>query len=204
MRVILIPCSGRKRDGGSSSPTSHLKPITSDVSWGAVCDARSALAGLLALEPGPDLGNANSSTLQLLPAWQRYNGHLYHNAQLEESDVHRQDVRIFVVSALFGVISIGDTIREYDLAMTDRLSNGRKVNRFWRDYGLASIIEDLLRGIGAHEVHDFLSGSYREAVEALDRRLPVGCGYFPHNYPGLGSGSDYHRGTDVRELLANS
>ena len=179
MRVILLPCSGLKRDEGSSAPASYVEPILSDDIWRGLCDARNALAGLLGLDPGPDLGNAKSSTVPLMPAWRRYDGHLYHNASLGEGDVHRTDVGIFVVSALFGVVSVRDAIRHYDLAMTDKLSDGRKVNRFWRDSRLASIIEDLLRGIDALEVHDFLSGSYRKAVEGLNRRLSIGCAYLP-------------------------
>jgi len=175
-----------------------------DAAWRALCDARSALAGLLELEPGPDLGNATSSTLQLLPAWRRYDGNLYRNARLGEGDLFLPHVRIFVVSALFGVIDVRDPIRYYNLAMTDMLPDRSKVNRFWRVHGLASIIQDLLCGIGANEVHDFLSASYREAVEDLDARLPAGCSYSPRQYPGLGTGSDYHRGTDVRAMLAVS
>jgi hypothetical protein len=178
-------------------------PVISSESWAALCDARNALAGLLGLEPGPDLGNAASSTQHLLPAWQRYDGNLYRKAQLAECDVHRPDVMIFIVSALFGVISARDTIRHYNVAMTDRLPDGRKVNRFWRAHGLTSIIEDLFRSIGAREVHDCLSGSYREALEALGHKLPLGCKYISRSYPGLGTGSDYHRGTDVRNFLAS-
>lgn len=202
MRVIIIPCSGRKIDGGASSPGSYLRADVSGGSWAALCSARTALGTLLRLEPGPDLCNATPSTLQLLPAWQRYDGNLYRKAQLAERDVHRPDLRIFIVSALFGVISARDAIRHYNVAMTDRLPDGRRVNKFWQANGLASIIADLLVRIGAREVHDYLSGSYRKAVEALDRKLPVGCEYFAMSYPGLGTGSDYHRGSDVRDLLS--
>ena len=127
----------------------------SDEPWRALCVARAALARLLQLEPGPDIGNAVSAALPLLDAWQRYDGNLYRKAGLTERDVVRSDARIFVVSALFGVIDIRDRIRHYNVAMTDQLPDGRKVNRFWHEHGLVLIIQDLLRGVRAREVHDF-------------------------------------------------
>jgi hypothetical protein len=87
MRVILIPCSGRKIGGGSTLPASYVQPALGNESWTALCRARSALGDQLGLEPGPDLGNATGSQLQLLPAWQRYDGNLYRKAHLTEGDV---------------------------------------------------------------------------------------------------------------------
>jgi cytoplasmic iron level regulating protein YaaA (DUF328/UPF0246 family) len=201
MRVIIIPCSGRKISGGASLPTSHVQPLLAAESWDSLRQARVSLAESLGIEAGPDLGDGNSSTLQLLPAWQRYDGNLYRKARLMESDIHRPGWGIFIVSALFGVISARDTIRHYNVAMTDRLPSGRRVNSFWRANGLGSILADLLARLNAREVHDFLSGTYRDAVRGLAHELPVGCEYFPRSYPGLGTGSDYHRGDGVRTLL---
>lgn len=204
MRAILIPCSGRKREGGSSTAASFLKPALSEESWWSLCAARAALAEMLHLEPGPDLGNASSTFLPLLPAWQRYNGYLYENARLAERDVVRPDTRMIVVSALFGIIDVRDSIRKYNLAMTDTLPDGRKVHRFWRDQGLILTVQGLLRGIGAHELHDFLSGSYRRALKGLECGRSVDYAYLPRVYPGLGIGSDYHRGSELRALLDDS
>jgi hypothetical protein len=200
MRVILIPCSGRKRHGGSSSEVIHVKNCLSADAQRALIESRIDLAELKGFEPGPDLGNETSSTIELLPAWQRYEGNLYRKASLTKADVSRTDVSIFIISALFGVVSAQAGIRPYNLAMTDALPDGNKVMKFWRIRGLGSIVADLLRGVGAVEVHDFLSGSYRDVVD-LSNQLPVGCEYFPHSYPGLGSGSDYHRGMDLRRVL---
>ena len=42
---------------------------------------------------------------------------------------------------------------------------------------------------------------YREAVRDLGSRLPGSCSYVSFEYPGLGSGSNYHRGSDLKKLL---
>ena len=204
MRAILIPCSGRKVEGGASSAVSHIRTSVSSESWSTLCRARGSLAQQLGLEPGPDLGNSATPSPQLLPAWRRYDGNLYRKAMLTERDMHRPAFRFFVVSALFGVIDARDPIRSYNVAMTDRLPDGRTVHRFWRANGLASIIADLLLHTDPTEVHDFLSGSYRKGVKGLMTELPSGCEYLPRSYPGLGSGSDYHRGNDLRTLLAGA
>jgi cytoplasmic iron level regulating protein YaaA (DUF328/UPF0246 family) len=148
------------------------------------------------------LGNAPASSVPLAPAWERYDGNLYRKAQLGEADIHRKDVTIVIISALFGVICADDTIRHYNVAMTDRLPDRTRVYAFWSNIGLASILAKLLQNLAARRVDDLLSGSYRKALGRVDTLLPAGCIYQPWAYPRLGSGSDYHRGTDVRKLLA--
>jgi hypothetical protein len=202
MQVIIAPCSGRKRDGGQSAPVSFTRSALGTKYWNDLCHARSALGSRLGLEPGPDLGNAVSSSIPLAPAWQRYDGNLYRKAELSEADIQQNGVVLLIVSALFGVITAADTIRNYNLAMTDRLSDGTKVNKFWHNRGLSSIVADLLGNLGARHVDDLLSGSYRGAVKGLDMMVPPGCDYRVHTYPGLGTGSDYHRGMDLRKLVA--
>lgn len=200
MRVVLIPCSGRKCAGGSSAATSYVRPLLSEDSWRSLVDARAGLAQMHGFEPGPDIGEARVA-MPLLPAWQRYDGNLYRKGRLQESDLLSATTRIFVVSALFGIIDIRDSIRKYDLAMSDAMPGGGKVRRFWRDRGLIRVVGDLLRGLYATEVHDLLSGPYRAALPGLDHLLPSGCLYFRREYPGLGTGSNYHRGADLRAIL---
>lgn len=86
--------------------------------------------------------------------------------------------------------------------MKDTFAYRKRVSAFWKARGLASIIAELIAKLGARQVEDFLSGSYRGAVPGLETMLPTGCQYQPHPYPGLGSGSDHHRGLDLRRLLA--
>lgn len=109
MRVILIPCSGRKHSGGTSDAVSHIQPLLGTQYRDKLCRARGTLAESLGLEPGPDLGNAKAGTAPLKPAWQRYDGNLYRAAQLTQRDVQNPGTVVLIVSALFGVVDARDT-----------------------------------------------------------------------------------------------
>lgn len=201
MRVVLLPCSNLKREGGSDAPFSLLQGTMSRASWEALCSARGVIARVKGLPTGADLGIGAAPALPLLPAWERYNGNVYRGAQFTERDVRRADTRIVVVSALYGLIDIRDPIRKYDVQMTDPIAPRVTVHRLWFERGLPRVLAEVLRQLGANEVHDFLSGAYRKAVRGYDAHLPDGCRYSPRMYPSLGSGSNHHRGRDVRTLL---
>ncbi len=201
MRVVLIPCSGSKREGGSTSARSFVKELMTPAAWSDLCGRRADLAHVLGIEPGADLGNSALVPSPTMPAWYRYNGHLYQRATLSEQDVSGPDTRVFVVSALFGVVDARDGIRKYNVRMEDRLPDGRRVRTFWRARELARILGTILRTLQPDELHDYLSGSYRKAVSTLPREVPKRCRYVSHIYSGLGNGSDYHRGRDIRALL---
>lgn len=197
MRVIIIPCSGRKHEGGAAAPRSHVRPQVDAEAWDALCGARAELATIRRVEPGADLDDCSSRTPALKAAWERYDGNLYRKARLGSGDVARPDLRILIVSALYGVIDARDSIRLYNLRMTDRLPDGTRVSRFWRARGLGEVVRGLLTRAAPDEVHDFLSLSYRDAVRDITGRYR----YIRYEYPRLGNGADHHRGEQVRELL---
>lgn len=203
MRVVLIHCSGRKRERGARSATAaaHVKPLLTPPAWQSLVAARCDLASQLGLPLGPDLDDAHGGEIELRPAYDRYDGNLYRKAYLDHARVSNPTSRVLIVSALYGVIDARDDIRNYNLAMTDTLANRTKVSRFWRERGLPRLLADAARALGAVEVHDFLSTAYRDAARGLQQLLPDGCSYVPHHYPGLGTGSDYHRGADVNSFF---
>ncbi len=132
-----------------------------------------------------------------MDAYQRYDGNLYRRAQLKKAD---ELGRVFIVSALYGLLTAQERIRCYDLAMSDRLPNGRKVFDWWRDRNLGALVQEVIGNLGATTVHDLLSQNYRRALSSWPPS-PVQTIYDCHNYPGRGSGSNFDRGDDLRLLL---
>ena len=199
--VILIPCSGRKRTNGNETydPSVSASRLLSPTSGQALLRARADLSQLLHLPPGLDLGaNARASVIYM-DAYQRYDGNLYRRAQLTESD---ELGRVLIVSALYGLLTARERIRCYDLAMCDRLPNGRKVFDWWRDRKLGVFVHEVIGNLGATTLHDLLSQKYRRALSPWPPSL-VQAICDCHNYPGRGSGSNFDRGDDLRHLLEN-
>ena len=202
--LVLIPCSGRKHSGGTrDNSASVLAGLLEKEVWSRLCSARLELAGILGLEQSSDLDGAGDvSSVDLLPAFRRYDGNLYRKARLNKPGLagHR---RLLIVSALYGLLDARDTIRYYNLEMSDTLPGRITVKRWWREHRLLDIVLNAVERLEANQVHDVLSGNYRDALRGLAQRLPVGNSYQPYEYPGLGSGSDYYRGSNVRRLLAS-
>ncbi len=138
--------------------------------------------------------------MDLLPAFKRYDGNLYRKAQLSETQLtgHR---RLLIVSALYGLLDARDPIRDYNLQMSDKLPGRITVKRWWREHNLRDVVVNAVERLGAAQVHDVLSGNYRDALRGLPQHLPAGRRCRPYDFPGLGTGSDYHRGDVVRGLL---
>jgi len=202
--MILIPCCMRKVPGGSRSDAkSHLADLLGIESWRRLCDSRGELAEILGLGLSCDLDRTDAlPKFDLLPAYRRYDGNLYRNARLSEADVSG-DRRLFIVSALYGLLDARDPIRNYNVQMSDTLPGRITIKRWWRDKGLAEIVADTVERAGAKGLHELLSGNYRDALRGLSNLIPKTCAYIPYDYPGLGTGSDYHRGNDVRRLLGD-
>jgi Peroxide stress protein YaaA len=203
MRFILIPCSGRKRQGGTKSydTANGLASCLSDSLQQKIFDSRSELAEMLGLEPGPDLGKPDSHKIEYRPAYERYDGNLYRKADLNRQDVDETgNSRILIISALYGVALAREPIRNYNLSMSDRLINGTIVSTWWKRRKLGEVMTEVFRYLGATEIHDLLSTKYRSAL------MPwLACqdhvSYVPYGYSGLGTGSDYHRGSDLQKIL---
>lgn len=200
--LILIPCCLRKRRGGQPvSANAVLASILDQETWLRLCSARVALAKILELEFGGDLeGMGHSPAPPLMPAYRRYDGNLYRSARLNGGGLGGAR-RLFIVSALYGVLEAKDPIRYYNLQMKDTLPGRVTVKRWWREQGLLDVILNAVNNSGTTQLHDLLSGHCRDALRGLEGTLPRKCAYHPYHYPGLGTGSDFHRGMDLKKLL---
>jgi len=186
--VILLPPSKGKASGGSAPPfgaTLVRHPLAGhrrEVLAAAVASAEEEDDAVLARRCGVaqrDSASARSMLRGLakaptMPAHQRYTGVVHGNAQLAgiDSDAAGADVRI--VSALMGLVGLGELVPAYRLEFGATLPGlGGKASggiaTFWRD----RIDEELLRaGVGAR-VWDLLPAEHAriwppEVREELD------------------------------------
>ena len=165
-------------------------------------ECRCELANRYEYKEGRDLGSETRSAVPLMPAYQRYNGNLY--GRIESSLWQRlrgkEDVaEVVIVSALYGLLTPWEAIRKYELAMDDSFAEWHRLSRWWRERELGQMLAEFAVHCGAETVHDFLPIEYRKATR-LGELVDGQFSYKPYRYSS-GSGSDYHRGDDVRELL---
>ncbi len=205
--VIVIPCSFEKRPGGIRGLWSPHTSIISELSRedGAhLLELRQHLAMHYGYSEGDDLGTARrGESPPLMPACDRYAGHLYKKvdpktwARLKRAPY----ARVVIVSALYGLLSPQEAIRAYNRTMRGGYAPRMTLGRWWSERGLGTLLAEYVERIRATVVHDFLSGTYAKVAETLDslgHRIEVRR----HDYCGLGSGADYHRGQDVQAVLS--
>lgn len=162
-------------------------------------DARRGLAMWLGLQPGPDLGfHEINENIAYLPAYQRYDGVIYKTGNMRHL-YNKYKGLVIILSALYGLIDASDTIRNYDLAMTDSLPIRSRVSTFWQKQGLREIIEEYYLASESSTLHDLLSNNYRKALDPWPSSRITS--YHPYNYPGLRTASNYPRGEDINKLL---
>jgi hypothetical protein len=158
-------------------------------------NSRRDLARQFRFPGGVDLGSSGVSE-PLMPARLRYAGNLYSRIDRDMWPGRRSNIDIVIVSALYGLLTPEERIRDYDLTMNDHLPSGIRVSRWWLNQGLPGLLAEFVERTGVDVVHSFLSSTYAWAAEAVD------CVRIrDHKYPRLGSGADFHRGDDVRRLL---
>ena len=153
------------------------------------------------LPPGLDIGiHHHNSDLLYLPAYQRYIGNVYKSSQIAVLFPKTTSIRVLIISAFYGLLDASDLIRDYNVAMNDTLPNRTKLKTWWKRRGLGTIVEECILGINPSRIHDLLSGHYRDALQpwpphALSHKMEM------YSYPGQGSGSNWSRGNDLKELL---
>jgi len=200
--LVLIPCCSRKRSGGKRDESkSMLENYLTPSTWNRLCAARVELANILQLEISSDLDESDTPPkVDLMPAFRRYDGNLYRKAQLSVQELDNSH-RLFIVSALYGLLDARDPIRLYNLQMSDTLPGRISVKRWWREKGLIGVVSNVIEHLGPKRLHDLLSGHYRDALRQIPTVTPKNCLYRPYDYPGMGTGSDYHRGSDLHQIL---
>ena len=110
---------------------------------------------------------------------------------------------MLIVSALYGLVTALEPIRDYDLEMKGTLPNGGRVYTWWKQRRLGVLVHEAIEHFGHATVYDLLSGDYRKALELWPPpSLRAKRETFDEKYGPLRSGSTHHRGVDVRRLLS--
>jgi hypothetical protein len=200
MDILLIPCCKRKVIGGERNfKPSVLADVLNPPTYSRLMKARIYLGEQLGLQPGPDLGFQNEGNMDYLPAYQRYDGVVYRTGEVRQRYIGFGG-RLIILSALYGLLDASDTIRYYDLAMTDSLPTRTRIITFWQHLGLREIIEEYFHIWDPATLHDLLSENYRKALKPWPTTKITP--YQPYEYPGLRTSSNIPRGEDLKRLLS--
>jgi len=81
-----------------------------------------------------------------MPAINRYQGHLYRSININLIDQFKKNqiANVFIVSALLGLIAPTDLIPDYELMMSDKTSENKKVWRFWKNTFAVADLEQII------------------------------------------------------------
>jgi hypothetical protein len=203
MEVVLVPCSGRKRPGGRSiyDPPGWLECSVRPETRDRLLGARRDLGTFFGLAPAPDLGFAASQgEVGFLPAWERYDGRVYQAAQFRDLYPRCHGKIVLIVSALYGLLTAEDPIRDYDVCMECKGPDGLRLATWWKHRGLGHLVAECALSFGPSIVHDLLSGTYRQALAPWPAWLIQGV-IQQHQFPGLGIGANHDRGRLLGEIL---
>ncbi len=192
--VALIPESTRKAKGGDAS-----FPKAAGLADALPRDARRRLEALRdqVRDASPE---AIENPTELLPAYRRFRGNMYRAIPDEAWEQRVPGVEVVMVSGLYGLLASRDPVVAYHVSMAEPLARLGKLNRWWRDHGLAGLLRDYLDAVHPDEVLDILSLEYREAVEGFASGLH-GARVRQMDFRGLGRGSQPRRGKLVAKLL---
>ena len=192
--LVLIPESTRKAKGGG--PPGASAP---SLDGALPREVRKRLEVLRDQVRGaaPD---AVPEPTAFLPAYQRFRGNMYRAIGEEAWRRRVPGVEVVIVSGLYGLAASRDPVVRYDVSMAEPVDRLGKLNRWWRDHGLPSILHAYLEAVHPPQVIDLLSLEYREAVDGYANQLR-GTAVRTIDFRGLGRGSQPRRGKKVAELL---
>ena len=192
--LVLIPESTRKAKGGgpaSGGAGAFDEPLPRDV--------RKRLTVLR-----DQVRDAAPESIRdpdaFLPAFQRYRGNMYRAIGEEAWERRVPGVEVLIVSGLYGVVASRDPVVQYEVSMAEPVERLGKLNRWWRDHGLPSVLRAYVEAVNPPDVVDLLSLEYREAVEGYASGLRA-TKVRTIDFRGLGRGSQPRRGKKVAELL---
>ncbi|CAM3322438.1 hypothetical protein BST27_26975 [Mycobacterium intermedium] len=169
--IVLLPPSETKRDGGDGPPlrleqlgNPELGPLRSALIDELVDLAADPVAcrSALGLSPSQDAEierNAALRTAPTLPAIRRYTGVLYDALDfdsLKGAQAERARARLFVGSALFGLLRADDQVPAYRLSASSKLPGQPTLAARWRP-----LLEPVLAKLVTENlIVDLRSGSY--------------------------------------------
>lgn len=187
-KLFIIPCCARKKPDGELVGT-YQDRLVDAVSPGIQEDVISARADVLAgiqdeqkylsgkygknksIHDGPDFGGRNAKGLYL-PAVDRYIGALYTGNSktvraIRENESSKRNVRVLILSALYGPLHPLDLIQDYNLQMSDK-----PAYRVWKEQ-FPLFLEDYVDQNQVSEINLYVGGStrYFRVAELAARRL---------------------------------
>jgi len=178
-----------------------LNKTLSPLSFDRLMNARKELGEILDLSPGLDIGsNKHNSELHYRPAYLRYMGNVYISGQIASLYPKTDSLQVLIISALYGLLDANDLIRDYDVAMNDSLTQRSMLKTWWKHKGLGGIVEEYIQVVNPSQIHDLLSGDYRDALKPWPPKA-IRHKMLPYNYPGQGIGANWNRGKDLKRIL---
>ena len=206
MEIVLLACSNRKEKGGvpEYAHSVQLKQHLAPDSYQRLINIRAELVRSAmpekSLPIGPDTGYPSTQKdAKYLPAYIRYKGIVYMRGRVEELYPQQTQVRLVIISALYGLLDGEDLIQDYDLRIDEKVG-GRRLYTWWNHHRLGSVVEEYIRSCKPEIVHDLLPISYQKALQPWPRDnfrhiwKPLDCS-------GLGQGASWRRGDYLSNLL---
>ena len=141
--VCFIPCSKSKSAGGGIESPPYAWPGTGlEQAWSRLQAARRGMEHCLEGDTRPT------------PAVHLYIGSFYSafDAGLVKRLIYSEKLRLFIISAGYGVLDAFEPARNYDAEMRGRVA------RYWRDAGLADVIGDICLVLNPKRVYGFFAG----------------------------------------------
>jgi len=141
--VCFIPCcSSKSAGGGIESPPYAWPGAGLERAWVRLQAARRGMEHCIEGDSRPT------------PAVHLYSGSFYSafDAGLVERLIYSEKLRLFIISAGYGVLDAFEPARNYDAEMKGRVA------RYWRDAGLADVIDDICLALTPKQVYGFFAG----------------------------------------------
>ena len=206
--LILIPCSGSKRKGGTTIYNADKSVLNylSTSSKEHLLRLRRELFDNFSIPLGQDVGYQTDDTTNYMEAYKRYTGmhsQLYRQVSpvsWDELKKTREKLDFVIVSALYGLLKYDEPIRWYDKTMKDKVGH-QTLKVWWRKQGLCAILKDYIERNNFSEVHNVLSNDYNEALKGCFENLPIKYSY--HDFSMYRSGSNAYRGKWVDNFIRN-
>ncbi len=166
--LFIIPCSSAKLSGGNRRLWNEVRLNQESNKFKfldnyrlKMIDFYSGLSQENALNYYKNRGSGEDRIRKVLKAWQknlkihegktvmaidRYNGNLYKalNISLRRQLRGYELDNVFIVSALMGIIAPSDLIPDYELMMSDKTSENKKVWGFWKNTFAVTDIEHMI------------------------------------------------------------
>lgn len=146
-----------------------------------------------------------SSNPSLTKAYQLYYGKFYQDCSKILADIanyKNNHTDILIVSALFGLLRLGESIPEYDLSMGESLNEKLKVFQFWQRANLWRVLQNYINENRITHVWSFLPHSngfeYHQVFEPLwNNAKHLNLGVY-HLKAYKENGSSYGQGTTAK------